>query len=182
MNSDIYIEQIKDLHSKGDYQSLQKLFMGDNSISFVIEKDVAVKETGLLEKHEMSTSNFTTMDIRGKSVSRLFSREATESSGRFTKEWITRLSGYYSYDARTNRVTNVQSPTLRLDTATFGSAFTPYIDSVSTTGTNLGTSARFNATYTMKAIYGIPLGGDFPLSQTLNFGSFTDSFINAPLQ
>lgn len=68
------------------------------------------------------------------------------------KEWMVRLSGTFYYEQNRKYITSVKSPYLKIETARFGSGFTPYLTNVSIRGVKVDTyTAGFSATYTMQA-------------------------------
>ncbi len=100
----------------------------------------------------------------------------TDTKGRFTKEWVTKLIGVYYLDGKTGLVKKAKSPHLYLETANFGSAFSPYIDDISTTATVIDESyAKFTASYHMYATLEMPIG-KLPIGFKIDFNGHEHTF------
>lgn len=176
-----FIDFAHELYLEGDYKNIQSyIYENDLSISYTVITDIDVI-SGQDGESDFLTTDSTTMNIRSKNVSESFYKLATDTKDKFTKEWVVTLSGSYSYDSSTYRVTHTNSPVLRLTTANFGAAFSPYLQSITTSSSHSGSTATFRTSYTMMATLGVSIG-DLPLGFTLNFGSHSHNFSNHPLQ
>jgi len=160
-----------DLHANGDYKGIQEIII-DQHLSLAKQQNTLIPETN---KSNLKTPN----GVRSETTSKAFYRIATESKGKFRKEWVVTLRSNFSYDDRTYRITNASSPTITLTTAHFGASFTPALEDISTSSSFLGQTATFNASYRMRAVLGIS-AGDLPLGFNLNFGNFTETFSAMP--
>jgi len=122
----------------------------------------------------------TTRALRTETVKKSFYTIRKETTlNTYTKEWLTTITGTFTYDANTHRVTSSGSPTLKLVTANFGAAFSPKINNISTKYSISGTKVTFSASYNMKATLGISIGS-FPAGYDLNFGNCYETFTATP--
>lgn len=119
--------------------------------------------------------------VLGKNDSREFYHIATDTTGRFTKEWVVTLSGSYLYDTILRRSYGVQGPTVNLTTANFGASFSPYMENITTSDSTSNSVVTFSANYTMMADLSIPIG-DIPIGVSFDFGSYNDTFQSFPVQ
>lgn len=92
------------------------------------------------------------------------------------KEWRTKLIGTYYVNSNTGLITRSTNPSLSLEWENFGSGFSPYLTSISTSSYITNQSyVTFKATYTMKATYNsdltVHVGG-----MIIDFGSHTHMF------
>lgn len=113
--------------------------------------------------------------IKARNVHDTFYKCVTCTDGSYTKEWMMKLTGIYSYNADTGAITSARNPTLSIEYANFGAAWIAYMNNVSTNYTITGTnSIKFTGKYHM---YGqcSPPGLD-GVSFTKDFKSHTVSF------
>lgn len=103
------------------------------------------------------------------------------------KEWLTTVTGTYTYDVNTYNITHADNPSIRLNSNTnFGYYFSPYMDEVTTKSLISGGKGivSFSGTYKMLARVDYVFTGQnnvsaiitIPVGATLDFGTFTDSF------
>lgn len=164
-----FMEDASKYYDIGDYSSIQKMIINQNlDVSYSITEDVT-PENELMN------------DIGTRNVSRMFYNLETDTSGRFTKEWLVTISGSYNFNRYTYQIISISPATLNLTTANFGAAFSPYLQNVSTNSTYSGTRATFGASYNMRATLGISIG-DFPIGFDFNFESHSHSFTASSLQ
>ncbi len=173
-----FIDTASKYYFTGDYQEIQNLISHEGlSVSYT-----DIKEIALTEDDYLNSANFTIMsNIRSKSVTEHFYVIATDANYGHTKDWVITLSGSYSYDVNTYRVTHTNSPSLSLSSAAWGAAFTPEIQSIRTSHSHSGSTARFTGSYTMLGLVGISVGS-IPIGFKLNFGGHSHSFQDHPLQ
>ena len=112
-----------------------------------------------------------------ESISKVYNiyQSATDTTVTFTKEWTIIMKCYVTYDANKYKVTSSKDPILQLGNNSFGSAFTPYIDtnSVSTSYQIASDklSISFKGKYKLKCGYCPTVG----VSKTLDFKSHSIS-------
>lgn len=99
----------------------------------------------------------------------------TDTKGRYTKEWQTKLVGTIYMNGNTGLIKRAGTPTIYLTYTNFGASFSPYMSSVSTHSSSTSSYATFSATYHMYATLSISIG-DLPLGYTLDFKQHTHSF------
>lgn len=184
MGNDIteeFIESVSNYYSLKDFKSIQDLIVSqDLSVSITQSTYLTNKDANKLNLEENALKGIElNAGIRGENVSKMFYHLETDESGTFTKEWATTLSGSFSYDTSTYRVTNISGPRVSLTVANFGTMFSPSIENVLGDNSYSGRSATFSANYDMKAVLGISFG-DLPLGFTLDFGRHTDRFTAYP--
>lgn len=100
---------------------------------------------------------------------------ATDTKGKYRKEWRTRLVGTIYMDGNTGLIKRTSSPTLSLEWGNFGAMFSPYINSVTTSSSHTQSYATFRANYHMYATLGVSIG-DLPIGYTLDFNSHLHEF------
>ncbi|MDD7280654.1 MAG: hypothetical protein PUH10_01445 [Erysipelotrichaceae bacterium] len=118
-----------------------------------------------------------TRATESKSVTYQHYKAATDTTGKFTKEWIVNMQCYITWDANKYKITSYNTPILYLSTASWGTNWSPYITNVSTDAPVVNsdrTAVTFSAGYTMKGSYSYFNG----ISETYSFGSYriSDTF------
>lgn len=111
-----------------------------------------------------------TRATESRSVTYQFPDYSTDSTGRFSKEWIVCMQCYITWDANTYRITNYNTPIIYLSTASWGTGWSPYITNVYTNTPVVNsnrTAVTFSGGYTMMGSYSHYL----PWGTTFNFGS-----------
>jgi len=143
-----------------------------------IAKEYLAKNNGYItyQKIEDSSGIALWSMTRSKSVTQTFYHIKTSTKGGFTKEWLTKMTGSFSYDLATDEIISASSPTLSLEVADFGAAFSPYINSVRTSASINKTTNKvtYTGSYHMYATLGVSIG-DLPLGLNLDFGSHTET-------
>lgn len=130
--TDEFIDSASDYYNQGDYESILNIIENKNlEISYRV-----------IESEEQIGSG--ARAITTQKASDYFYHIGYDSTGTFRKEWVTKISGSYNCNLATGTITSVSSPTLSLYSASFGSAFSPYLDDVSTSYTNNGSYVQFN--------------------------------------
>lgn len=114
-----FIAETSIYYSSKDYKSIQELIITKN-LQISYQEITAIADLKALSIAPSETQH----------VSQKFYHIATESTGRFTKEWVTGLYGRYSYDLNNLTIISVYSPTLNLDVANFGAYFSPYLSNI----------------------------------------------------
>ncbi|MGE7603165.1 hypothetical protein ACQKL5_11730 [Peribacillus sp. NPDC097675] len=167
MKKDQFVNETSQYYANKNYKEIQNVIKDqDLQVSYNRSEDVIPQTRGT---------------IRGMSVSNHFYHLAKSTKGAFQKEWVTLLSGNFSYDSSTMQVTSVSGPRITLDSANFGAAFSPYMDGILTSNSKSGAGATFSANYTMKATLGASIG-DFPIGFNFNFGNHTDKWTASSMQ
>lgn len=146
--TDNFIDETLVLYSQEDYSSIHDIIQDGNlEISHGIEYPALS-----FESLENAQSRNSIQSIQGRAVSRDFYETRQDRNKRYpTKEWIVTVSSNFSYDTRTFNITSVGNTNIRIKTAYFGAAFSPYLDRVNATSSKNGRTARFDASYDMKA-------------------------------
>jgi hypothetical protein len=179
-----FINTTSQYYALRDYKSIQDLIINqDLSVSHEVVTDIKdLKNKGselnalnFNKGLELNALTFTRTDH----VSKRFYHIATDTKGKFTKDWVVTLSGSFSYNTSTYNVTSVTGPRISLTTANFGAMFSPALENVLTSNSRSGRTARFSANYTMRATFGLSVG-DLPIGFKYNFGTFTDTFSANP--
>lgn len=160
-----FIDLTTELFSQKEYKEIQQI---------VLERKLSLAYTNPT-LNVFDLNSFSRAAVRSDSVSKSFYHIATESKGKFTKEWVVTLSGNISYNTSTYKITAVSSPTLSLTTANFGALFSPALENVSTNGSHSASNATFSASYQMRSVLGLSIG-DLPANFNLDFGTYYDSF------
>lgn len=113
--------------------------------------------------------------IKSRNVYDTFYTLETCTDGTYTKEWLMKLTGIYSYNADTGAITSARNPTLSIDVAEFGAAWLAYMNNVSTSYSIISTNTiKFTGKYHMYGTCSPPgLDGAF---FTKDFKSHTVSF------
>lgn len=166
--TDRFIEVTSEPYEAADYRTIQNIIIENNWFLSYREHTPLdnLKESGL-EVNALS-------NIRGDNVSERFYHIAKDSRDKFTKEWVVTLSGNFSYNTSTFKVTSVSGPKISLTTANFGAMFSPALEDIYTYNSSSGSTATFNARYKMRAVLGLSIG-DLPLGVNLDFGTHTDT-------
>ncbi|MGD0032160.1 hypothetical protein SLT67_12420 [Paenibacillus illinoisensis] len=166
--TDRFIEVTSGSYEAADYRTIQNLIIENNWFLSYRE------HTPLDNLNESGLQVNATSDIRGENVSERFYHIAKDSKDKFTKEWVVTLSGDFSYNTSTFKVTSVSGPKVSLTTANFGAMFSPALEDIYTYNSSSGSTATFNARYKMRAVLGLSIG-DLPLGYNLDFGTHTDT-------
>lgn len=166
--TDRFIELTAEPYAAADYRKIQNIILENNWFLSYREHTPLdnMKELGL-EVNALS-------NIRGENVSERFYHIAKDTRDKFTKEWVVTLSGNFSYNTSTFKVTSVSGPKVSLTTANFGAMFSPALEDIYTYNSSSGSTATFNARYKMRAVLGLSIG-DLPLGINLDFGTHTDT-------
>jgi hypothetical protein len=171
--TDEFIIKANAPYKTGDYRSIQNIIIEENlSLSYRENTPIDNLNESGLEVNALS-------DIRGENVSEKFYHIAKDTKDKFTKEWVVTLSGNFSYNTSTFKVTAVSGPKVSLTTANFGAMFAPALEDIYTYNSSSGSTATFNARYKMRAVLGLSIG-DLPLGFNLDFGTHTDTFNAIP--
>ncbi|WP_144032207.1 hypothetical protein [Amphibacillus jilinensis] len=144
-----------------DYQSIHELVIQNNWI-------IGYSETeNLTKKNDFSVMN----DIRSRSVSYNFYGYGTNSTttNSFPKEWVVTLSGTFSYNINTYRITSAPEPNLTIRTANWGASFSPFLENVSTSSSISGSTVNHSASYKMGGTLALPIGS-IPIGHPLDYG------------
>lgn len=102
----------------------------------------------------------------------------TDTTGKFTKEWQTKLIGTIYMDGNTGLIKRASTPTLYLSFANFGASFSPYLNSVKTSSSCTSSYATFSATYHMYATLNLSIGS-LPIGYDLDFKTHTHKFTSS---
>ncbi|TQR40178.1 hypothetical protein [Paenibacillus popilliae] len=161
-----FIESNKGHFYTGDYKKIKKAIL-DEKLSLTYREQAQ-------DTHGTQKSSQSAVLASGESVSKKFYHVASDTKGKFTKEWVVTLSGSFSY-GNDFRITSVSGPYTDLY-ANFGAAFSPSLSNVNTTGSYSGSKASFKASYKMTATITIPIGDVYGVGAVADFGSYVDSF------
>lgn len=145
----------------------------DQAHRFAIQSDCCIAYQEIVDSSDVMPYALS----QSASVTNYFYHLQKDTTGKFQKEWQTKLSGTYWYDIASDQIKSANSPILTLAYTNFGAAFSPYMDSVSTSY-NINKSSNtvtFSGTYHMYATLGISIG-DFPVGFTFDFSSHRDRF------
>ncbi|WP_373893977.1 hypothetical protein ACUL41_02360 [Virgibacillus natechei] len=178
-----FIDTTDEYYKSGDYQKIQSIIKDKNlSISYGEKSymdNAEVKEyMNEAEVNENMSDDNDLNAVIGIDDSREFYHIATDTSGRFTKEWTVTLSGSYLYNTITKQSYSLTGPVVDLTVANFGASFSPYLSNISTSNST-DPLATFTANYTMEADLSIPIG-DIPVGVTFDFGDYTDTLTSVP--
>lgn len=166
-----FIDKASNYSSSKNYKAIHKL---------ISKQDLSVSYR-VIESKEVSDDDAVHMlgFYETVTVKDYFYHLETESTGKYTKEWQTSLTGTYTYNVNTHEIYSSQSPVLTLESASFGYGFSPYMSNISTDDSIRSTSVKFSGSYTMNATLSVALGG-LPLGFHFDFGRHTDYFIAEP--
>lgn len=176
--TDEFVTTVTPYFNSNDYKSIQDVIVEQN-LSVSIQK---IEDTKLPIKHnflnENSELDFEMASIRSQNVSEYFYHLENATTGGLQKEWFTNLTGSFSYDDSTYKVTYVYGPVVSF-THNFGAGFSASMTNVTTSNSKSGWYANYSATYTMTGSAGFSIG-DLPIGFTFNFGRHTDKFTEIP--
>lgn len=143
---------------------------------FVLENECCIqyKVVDNTETNNRSLVLPTAANLSG-SATEYFYQIATESTGRFRKEWIVKLTGAYTYNRVDGTIISASKPVLTLDTANWGIAFSPQLTQITTyryldTSTN---TISYDASYRMISSF---IADDIYTNESLDFGRFDVEF------
>ncbi|MBM7615003.1 hypothetical protein [Alkaliphilus hydrothermalis] len=170
----VYGEIVNDKHSADVKKSLEKGNYNE-VISMLIEFDLALTHDEKIKKNKISGGNEITPYTISSEVqfTKEFYELRTDSTGTFTKEWITKLSGKYIENSD-GTFTAMGNPSITV-IADFGSSFSVNPRSYSTgySYQNSNRAISFYGSYTMDATASVPLnigGFEFPIGKTFTWG------------
>ena len=156
-----FVEYIGEYYNNGDYEFI---------LNVILENDLQLSYRAINSTESQKTRAFYT-----EPVSEEFYHLEYDSTGTFKKEWLTKLTAYITYNVATGDISSVSTPTLSLEVANFGSAFSPYLNNVKTSKSNKTSYAQLRGSYKMYADIGVSIG-KFDAGATLDFGSHSDTF------
>lgn len=165
----IKVKKIIDMYKNDEVKDIQHFLLEEKIvISYTIDRQVSkIDKNGLKGPYQEITVT----------RSEIFYHIATDTSGNYTKEWTVIIEGTFTYENLENQILTAENPSISIGTASFGSAFSPYMGNVVTyTPTIDYTSVNFSAKHTMYAdlyLYNVYVG-------TYNFGTYTDEFTETP--
>jgi len=163
-----FLDIAEKLYTQNNLQEIKQLIVDKNlSISYETETIKPVESTNNKQLSTLSTL---------KSVTRTqsFYHIAQDSRKNFEKEWITYLTGTFTYNTSTYQIVSAPSPSFSLS-ANFGASFVATADNLSTSATKSGDKVTYKASYKMVATAGIPVGS-YGVGVPINFGTYTDQF------
>lgn len=162
-------DKIENLYENGEIEEIQKLILAEQiEFSYTNERTVKTIDKGDLKVpyQEITVTR-----------SETFYHLETDTSGKYTKEWTVVIEGTFTYENLENQILTADNPSISIGTASFGSAFVPYMGNVVTYTPSInGSSVYFSAKHTMYAdlyLYNVKVG-------TYNFGTHTDGFTESP--
>lgn len=156
-----YLQNIYEAYLNERFEAVQELIMEEKiSLSFV-EESIDIQPRSRFE-----TINFTEYEYE----------LATDTNGRFTKEWLVSIYGSYVEDSQTGEIISGKFENVKY-TSSFGAAFTTYQTNVNNEVVilNNGMSIRFTHTYKMWASWGISIG-NVPTNIQCDFGTNTYNY------
>lgn len=156
---DTHLDSIKSMYASNDLDGLYN-YIKENNLKLVIEE-----RTRPILKSSSNTQFF----------SQIF--YGIGNSSGYRKEWTVRLSGSVSYNMRTKRITSASTPTITLQSASWGALWSPYISNVSTGRSISSSRVYFWGAYTMMG--SLALHTYVPTLQ-YNFGSYSEGFYAYP--
>lgn len=156
---DTHLDSIKSMYASNDLDGLYN-YIKKNNLKLVIEE-----RTRPIQKNSSNTQFF----------SQIF--YGIGNSYGYRKDWTIRLSGSVSYNMRTKRITSASTPTITLQSASWGALWSPYISNVSTGRSISSSKVYFWGSYTMMG--SLALHTYMPTLQ-YNFGSYSEGFYAYP--
>ena len=156
---DTHLDSIKSMYASNDLDGLYN-YIKENNLKLVIEE-----RTRPIIKNSSNTQFF----------SQIF--YGIGNSCGYRKDWTVRLSGSVSYNMRTKRITSASTPTITLQSASWGALWSPYISNVSTGRSISSSKVYFWGAYTMMG--SLALHTYMPTLQ-YNFGSYSEGFYAYP--
>lgn len=154
-----HINSIKSMYYNRNLEDLYQ-YIKENNLKLVIEE-----RTRPILKNSSNTQFF----------SQIF--YGIGNSYGYRKDWTVRLSGSVSYNMRTKRITSASTPTITLQSASWGALWSPYISNVSTGRSISSSKVYFWGAYTMMG--SLALHTYMPTLQ-YNFGSYSEGFYAYP--
>lgn len=167
--TELFLGQVKDLYVEKDFDAIREL---------ICENDYSLKYTEEFQE-EVHTRDVQPRAFLRKTVSDVYYVIETASNAGYTKEWLMRLTGTFTYNANTFEVTNASAPTLSIEVASFGALFSPYITNVSTNYQISKYSVTFTGTYKMMATLGTSEGNIW-ITRDYDFGTHTHTLVGKP--
>ncbi|WP_433945153.1 hypothetical protein [Paenibacillus sp. SN-8-1] len=165
-----FIEIANEDIKNNDYKHIRKVIQEQNL-------SIAYSETS--KNEQLNIQNKSSLaSVSGESVSKKFYHIATDTSGKWRKEWVTTVSGTFSYGS-TFKINSTSNAAINLTTANFGAGFSASLNNVSTSSSYSGYVATFKASYKMKASLSIPIGNVNGIV-TYDFGDYIDAFNASP--
>lgn len=156
---DTHLDSIKSMYASNDLDGLYN-YIKENNLKLVIEE-----RTRPILKNSSNTQFF----------SQIF--YGIGNSYGYRKDWTVQLSGSVSYNMRTKRITSASTPTITLQSASWGALWSPYISNVSTGRSISSSKVYFWGAYTMMG--SLALHTYMPTLQ-YNFGSYSEGFYAYP--
>ncbi|EFI69499.1 hypothetical protein BFZC1_06968 [Lysinibacillus fusiformis ZC1] len=161
------------LYTQNNLQE-NKRFIVDNKL--LLSYGTVTEKVGSTNKEleELNLQAGTLNTLKSASGTQSFYHIGYDAKNKYQKEWITYVTGSYTYNTTTYQIVSAQNPTISLS-ANFGAAFAPYMDNVSTSASISGGTVTFKASYNMVSGVVLPIL-DYGVGQTLNYGNHTDQF------
>lgn len=160
-----FINDTAVLYSNGDYQGIRDIIQ---------DKNLSVSYQEIQDLKKMTNSGIQPLAVSGENVSEHFLHRTTDTKGKFTKEWVTTVSGSFSYGGN-YAITWVSDATVSFKAPDIGTSFVASMTNTSTSSSYSGFKATFSASYKMEMIHSIGW-----LTETLDFGNYTDTFSAYP--
>ncbi|MDC6266378.1 hypothetical protein [Lysinibacillus fusiformis] len=163
-----FLSATENLYTQNNLQEIKR-FIVDNKLLLSYGT-----ETEKVGSTELNLQAGTLNNVKSASGTQSFYHIGYDAKGKYQKEWITYVTGSYTYNTTTYQIVSAQNPTISLS-ANFGAAFAPYMDNVSTSASISGGTVTFKASYSMLSGVVLPIL-DYGVGQTLNYGNQTDQF------
>lgn len=162
-----FLSVAENLYTQNKLQEIKK-FIVDNKLSISYERET-VESKPINNKEIAMLSTLKTV-----TSTKSFYHSEFDTKNKFEKEWITYLTGNFTYNTSTYQIVSAPSPSFSLS-ANFGASFVANADNLSTQATISGDKVTYKASYKMTATAGISIGG-YGIGVPISFGNYTDQY------